>query len=90
MLKLLLLFQSCFSCHVCGTALDSVRAAVGISGDACCQSCYRAQWTAERARANVAKPAAVVHAAPGDPHACPRCAGKVIDFLQATLLDNKH
>ena len=72
--------KACFDCQLCHTKLDSVRAAVGLNGDAFCTSCYRSQLEAERARTNVvAKPKNVIPCEPGDPSACPRCNGKVFE-----------
>ena len=70
--------KACFDCQTCHTKLDSVRATIGLNGDAYCTPCYKGQLEAERSRTNVARARTVIPCDPGDPSACPRCSGKVM------------
>ena len=71
--------KSCFNCQICHTRLDSMRCAIGRNGDAYCGSCYKEQLRLENNATNMAKARIVISAQEGDPHACPRCQGKVYE-----------
>ena len=80
--------RACFDCQKCHTKLDSMRAVIGVNGDAFCESCYKAAAETERSRHNVAaahsrsRPASMVMNV--DAGSCPRCGDRVYEAEKMT------